>query len=41
MKEDCERMEKPGVTIVVKSFDGQAFSHPKTSKGIIYEIVEL
>ena len=43
LQEDCEHLEKQGVTIVAKSFEGPfkaAFTHPKTSKGIIYEIAE-
>ncbi len=43
LQEDCEHLEKQGVTIAGKSLEGPfkvAFTHPKTSKGIIYEIAE-
>ncbi len=43
LKEDCEHLEGQGVKIVGRSLEGPfkvAFTHPKTSKGVIYEIAE-
>ena len=36
---DCDHLEKQGVTILSRS-DKMAFTHPKTTGGILYEIAE-
>jgi len=44
LEEDCQELENKGIKIVGKSLEGPlkvAFTHPKSSKGIIYEITEL
>jgi methylmalonyl-CoA epimerase len=44
LEKDCEKLENQGVKIIGKSYEGPfkaAFTHPKSSKGIIYEIAEL
>jgi methylmalonyl-CoA/ethylmalonyl-CoA epimerase len=43
LQEDCEHLEKQGVKIIGKTLEGPfkvAFTHPKTTRGIIYEIAE-
>jgi methylmalonyl-CoA epimerase len=43
LEKDCEKLESQGVKIIGKSYEGPfkvAFTHPKSSKGIIYEIAE-
>lgn len=42
--EDCERLEKQGVVIFGKATVGNlkgAFTHPKTTKGVLYELTEF
>lgn len=44
LEKDCRELENKGVKIIGKSYEGPvkvAFTHPKSSKGIIYEITEL
>ena len=43
LEEDCEHLEKQGVRIVGKASEGSlevAFTHPKTTGGILYEVAE-
>ena len=44
LEEDCQRLENQGVEIIGRSYEGSfktAFTHPRSSKGVIYEIAEL
>ena len=43
-EKDCEKLEDQGVKLIGKSYEGPfkvAFTHPKSSKGVIYEIAEF
>ena len=43
LKDVCQKMEAKGLQVISKTFSGPfktAFLHPKSSKGILYELAE-